>query len=73
MEELIKKSPMNDVMKELEEGVTNLFESDTYKNYLDVICRDFSLKRLKDLVSLDVEFPLWFHFLIVACDWGLKV
>ena len=31
-----------DVMKELEEGVTNLFESNTYKNYLDVMSKFYN-------------------------------
>lgn len=42
MEELIKKNPMNDVMKDLEEGVANLFDSENYKNYLNVMSKFYN-------------------------------
>lgn len=42
MEETVKKNPMDDVMKDLKDGITNLFESENYRNYLDVMSKFYN-------------------------------
>lgn len=42
MEKAVKINPMDGVMKELEDGVKDLFESGNYKEYLDVMSRFYN-------------------------------